>query len=494
MIDTTTSDPGEASGLDDSPAPDLGTRLRAIARQHWPFLVILVLGLALRVVTQIAYRPALLYIDSYRYLDLVRTTNPAKTQTLGYVFFLWPVVKLGNLFVVSALQHLMGLGIGVAIYVLCMRYGVSRWLAAAAAAPVLLDAYQIQIEHTVMSETLFEVLLIGGLLALLWQRRPSTRALLIGGVLLGLSVPVRIVALPIVAPAMLFAFVSGPGGWRRLSRAAIVGLAFALPVVAYMGYYRSQAGIWGLTTSDARAMYGRAAQIVDCKTIEIPEFERPLCPVEPLGKRLGIDYYAHTYPVADLVTVPPGQTLNKVVRDFSRRVFKQQPLDFLHGVTVDFLKAFRWDRVDARGDVPVSRWQFQKRWPFREYDPAAATARWGGGPPTVVQPLASFLRGYQLSVGYTPGPLVAVALLAGITAGFGIGNARRARLRAVCWLPTLTALAVVLAADVFEFSWRYQLPLLVLAPVAGALGVTAMLRDPSRRYPAASEEYDERAA
>jgi len=465
-----------------------GDRLRLQARRHWPFLVVLGLGLALRVVAEIAYRPALLYIDSYRYLDLVRTTNPAKTQTLGYVFFLWPIVKLGNLFVVSALQHVIGLGIAVAIYALCMRYRVSRWLAAAAAAPVLLDAYQVQIEHTVMSETLFEALLVGGMLALLWHRRPSTRALIVGGVLLGLSVPVRVVSLPLLLPVMLFAFVSGPGGWRRLGRTATVGIAFALPVVAYLGYYRTQAGIWGLTTSDARAMYGRAAEIVDCSTIKIPAFERPLCPVEPLGHRIGIDYYAHTYPVADLVEVPPGKTLNKVVRDFSRRVFKQQALDLLHGVTVDFLKAFRWDRTDARGDVPVARWQFQTRWPFREFDPAAATRRWGGGTPTVVEPLADFLRGYQLSVGYTPGPLIAVALLAGIGAGIGFGNARRARLRAVCWLPTLCALAVVLSADVFEFSWRYQLPLLVLAPIAGALGVTAIVRDPSHRYPASGDD------
>jgi hypothetical protein len=486
MSDTMTAEvDAAASRKGEGSPPARGSRLGSLARHHWPFLVVLLFGLTLRVVTQIAYRPALLYIDSYRYLDLVRTTNPAKTQTLGYVFFLWPIVKLGNLFVVSVLQHAMGLGIAIGIYVLCARYGVSRWLAAAAAAPILLDAYQLQIEHTVMSETLFEALLSGGLLALLWNRRPSTRALIVGGLLLGLSVPVRIVSLPVVLPAMLFAFVSGPGGWRRLGRTATVGIAFAIPVVGYMGYYRTQAGIWGLTTSDARAMYGRAAQIVDCSTIDLPQYERPLCPIQPLGQRIGIDYYAHTYPVANLVKVPPGQTLNQVVRDFSRRVFRRQPLDLIHGITVDFFKAFRWDRTDAHGDVPVARWQFQTRWPFREDNPTATTSRWGGGPPTVVKPLAEFLRDYQLSVGYTPGPLLALALLAGIGAGIGIGHARRARLRAVCWLPTLSALAVVLSADVFEFSWRYQLPLLVLAPIAGALGATAMMRNPSTFYVAA---------
>jgi hypothetical protein len=34
----------------------------------------------------------------------------------------------------------------------------------------------------------------------------------------------------------------------------------------------------------------------------------------------------------------------------------------------------------------------------------------------------------------------------------------------------------MLASDVFEFSWRYQLPpAMVLAPIGGVLGLTAML-------------------
>jgi hypothetical protein len=105
-----------------------------------------------------------------------------------------------------------------------------------------------------------------------------------------------------------------------------------------------------------------------------------------------------------------------------------------------------------------------------------------------VQPLASFLRAYQLSVGYTPGPLLFLAYLAGILGGCGLYRARRSQLRAVCWLPTLTGFAVLLAADVFEFSWRYQLPSLVLAPIAGALAMTAITRDPKTTYPAASRD------
>jgi hypothetical protein len=459
--------------------------MRAIAQRHWPFLVVFAFGLTLRVVTQVAYRPALLYIDSYRYLDLVRTTNPVTGQPLGYPFFLWPVLKLGNLFAVVVLQHAMGLGIGVAIYVLCMRYGVSRWIATAATIPILLDAYQLQIEQNVMSETLFEALLVGGMLALLWNRRPSTRALVIGGALLGVSVVVRVVALPTIIPVVIFAFVCGPGGWRRLGRVAIVGLAFLVPVVGYMGLYKSQAGDWGLTTSDAHALYGRAAQIVDCKQLSYPSYEDLLCPKVPLSQRVGVDYYAHTYPSRRLVTPPPGQTLSDVLRDFTRRVFRNQPLDLAHAIAIDFLKGFRWDRTDARGDVVVKRWQFQTYFPnIGHDDPGAASKRWGGGPPTVVKPLASFLRGYQMSIGYTPGPVLFLAFVCGILGGCGAFRARRSHLRAVLWLPTLTGLAVLLAADFFEFSWRYQLPALVFAPIAGALGITAMVRDPVAVYPA----------
>ena len=46
--------------------------------------------------------------------------------------------------------------------------------------------------------------------------------------------------------------------------------------------------------------------------------------------------------------------------------------------------------------------------------------------------------------------------------------------RAACLLPTLCGLGVLLAADLFLFSWRYQLPALTLAPLAGALAVTAL--------------------
>src|SRR5438445_344121 len=56
----------------------LGTRLRHVAglgrlvlpaaRRHWLMTALLLAGLVLRLLAQLAYRPALLYIDSLKYL------------------------------------------------------------------------------------------------------------------------------------------------------------------------------------------------------------------------------------------------------------------------------------------------------------------------------------------------------------------------------------------------------------------------------------------
>ncbi len=44
-----------------------------------------------------------------------------------------------------------------------------------------------------------------------------------------------------------------------------------------------------------------------------------------------------------------------------------------------------------------------------------------------------------------------------------------------CLLFFLAGAAVLIVSDVFEFSWRYQLPALVTLPAAGALGITAIV-------------------
>jgi hypothetical protein len=284
----------------------------------------------------------------------------------------------------------------------------------------------------------------------------------------------------------VFALVAGAGGWQRLLRAATIALAFALPVGMYAGYYWVEAGRFGINRGDVLLAYGRAATIADCRRLDLPDYERILCPKEPPGQRLGVNEYAHSSPYPDAIDPPPGKSRDEVLRDFSRRVILHQPFDFAQEVATDFAKGFTWRRKTFAGDAPLSRWQFQRHYPTFGPDEVAATEEHGGGNPKVIEPLAAFLRGYQLSVGYTPGPVLALAFVAGVLGAIGVSRARTSGLRAACALPTLCGLFLLLGADLFHFSWRYQLPALVLAPLGGALGITALTGwiTPARPSPA----------
>jgi hypothetical protein len=371
----------------------------------------------------------------------------------------------------------------VTIYVLVNHLGARRWVAVLAAVPVLLDAYQLQIEQNIMSETLFEALILAAVVLLLWKRPLTLRVLAIGGVLLALSATVRAVGIVLVVPAVVFALVAGSGGRQRLVQAVTIASAFVVVLVVYAGYSWIKSGDVGLSRGDAYLLYGRAATIVDCRGLDLPDYERVLCPNEPLDRRLGVNTYAHHSPYPGRVVLPPGKSRYSVLRDFGRRVFVHQPLDLARHVATDFVKGFAPWRTTFPGDVALSRWQFQREYPTYDQDPTPVVRTYGGGTPRVVEPLAVFLRDYQLSAGYAPGAVLGAAFLAGLVAAAGVGRARRSGLRAACLLPTLCGLGVLLGADFFHFSWRYQLPALVLAPVSGALAFTALTGWREKRGP-----------
>ena len=95
-------------------------------------------------------------------------TTPSGMDPVGYKGPLRAILFVANFDAVAAVQHLLGLAMAVLIYLLLLRRGVSRWLAALAIAPVLLDAYQLQIEQTIMPDVWFEALIVAGLAILLW--------------------------------------------------------------------------------------------------------------------------------------------------------------------------------------------------------------------------------------------------------------------------------------------------------------------------------------
>jgi hypothetical protein len=186
------------------------------------------------------------------------------------------------------------------------------------------------------------------------------------------------------------------------------------------------------------------------------------------------------------VPVPAGTTREQLLTSFSLAVLRQQPLRVAAAIARDSVRLFALTRDGSPEITSISRWQFQTFYPTypREFTLAVLTRltrdNGGGGKLVAVKPLAAVLRDYQLHGGYTPGPLYAVALVAGL--GGSLAGVRRRRsfravdteLAAACTLVTLSAVVLLASSDAFEFSWRYQLPAVILLPLAGALGCTAV--------------------
>lgn len=474
------------------------------ARQHWLLALLLAAGLALRTVALIAYRPALFYIDSIKYLLGAYPGNDPP----GYQLLLKPLLAAGNPFLVAALQHLLGLAMAVALYALLLRRGAPRWLAALATAPVLLDGYQLQIEQSIMPDVWFEAMLVTGLAALLWRPRPQRWMIVTGGLALGACAAFRQVGEILILPAVVYLLLMIPGWRRRLGQAALLCAAFAVPILAASFSNLLSIGHFSLAPYAASTIYGRVAEVADCAKLSLPAYERPLCP-SPRQKLLGPDGLDHdkASPIKQYVP-PPGMRNHNLMVDFARRVMLQQPLSVTEAVGRDTLKLFALQRFTSPGDTSIARWQFQAGYPqyppyvtiqggqvaFASLTPVGTVKvlgtaqRFGGGSPATVAPLARFLRSYQLGGGYTPGPLLAFGVAAGLAGSLSLlrrrlGPAARQAAQATA-LVFGSAGILLLASDAFEFSWRYQLPAVVTLPPAAALAIAIPLARRARSQPA----------
>ena len=471
-------------------------RVLALAREHWLLLVLLVAATALRVVTQLAYRPALLHFDSRFYLANAADLRPFPVRPLGYAAFLRLLPIEGELAYVPLVQHLLGLAMGVLVYAVLVTLGAKRWLAALATVPVLLDAYQLNIEQQILSETLFEFFVLAGCVILLLRRPPGVLAAGGAGLLFALATVTRGNALLVIVPAVLaLVFLRA----RLTSVAALVG-AFAIPLVAYVAWFHSLYGVYALTGYEGRFLYGRVAPFADCTQFSVPASQRVLCPEQPIGRRPTVEEFqwSRKSPVFRLQAPPGSEERRWLYRSetagkFATTVIAHQPVTYARTVASDFVRSFAPTRESRPGELPVARWQFQLEYPIYREETYDIIRRHGDLRPRADRRLASFLRAYQ-RYAYTPGPILAACLLLGVAAAVGIGRARRSALRAAAFLVTGTALVILLPPlAINQFTWRYALPQLVFLPLAGVLGLTALTRGRRAAAPEAGRPVDERA-
>lgn len=487
----------------DAPArrgrPRAGTGSRFAAwRDHVPFLVVLAIGIVLRVVAHLAYRPALFFNDSFGYLDNVDELDPGLLWPMGYSLFIKPLLVFDDLAVLPAVNHLLGLATAIVLYVTLRRWTVSRWPAALATVPVLLDAAWLQSEHRILSETLFTALLVAALLVVSWRwgdEHADGRGVLgtggagdaglrhgivaagVAGLLIGLAATTRLIGAVVVAAVVVAVVVDRRDWGSTLLRVAALVVAAVIPLAAYAAWYDHVHDRWALSPewNAPRVLYARTARFVDCDLLDVPDWQRGLCPTPQQQATLSTDEFnwGQDSPLNNWEP-PAGVDKHEAVGQFAWRAVRGQPVALARWVTVDVLAAFSPTRHERVYDPLLWRWRFQVDRPWDQQRAQEAVATHGGADFEYVQPWAGMLRSYQLTIGEVPPILFGAALLLGLAGGVVALRRGGRDTAARCLLFGGAGLALVVASALYQFSWRYQLPTFAMFPPAGALGWTVL--------------------
>jgi prepilin signal peptidase PulO-like enzyme (type II secretory pathway) len=411
----------------------------------------------------------------------------------------------------------MGLAIAVMIYLLLRRNGVSQRWATVATLPVLLDGFEIELEHMVMAETLFTFLIMAAMALILWRSQVSWPVALLAGLLVGYAVDVRSQGLPVLVlfPAFLLLRRFRAGGWRERGRrggwggwlaVGVMAAGCAAPVLAYAGWFHSWTGSYALTRSDGFYLWGRVSSFAECSVIKPPADEVKVCPSGPPSSRTPPgNYIWHAPQVHKIAGGPVSAANDALLRDFAIRAVEAQPLGYLHSVLSGLALAVEWPRHKYPGPGTVSYYYFHRK---PQAVPAnhswipggtaySDAARYGHATPSrVVEPFATLIAGYE-RVFYTYGPLFGLILLTGLGGVLRVQWRRRGPPRLVrlkgsprtgSMLPWITAVVLlVFPIAVADFDYRYLLPVLPFACLAAGLAF-APARAPATPGPAAPSE------
>ncbi len=320
------------------------------------FALALIPAVLLRVDAELGYRWQSWFNDSFSYVSAAVTLTPNTSRPSGYPVYLWLLSPFHSYFLVTASQHLMGLLVAVMIYALARRrFGAPSWVAVLFTLPVLYDGFEIQLEHLIMTDTLFLFLAFAAVTMLLWSPRPSWRACLAAGLLLGLATTVRstgLALIPVFGLYLLIRFLpaavtAGWRGWRALIAGLVVcGIAFAVPIIGYEAWYSSAHGEFTMTESTGVFLYSRVMTFADCSRMTLPTDLLALCTSVPPAQRPIAQAYIWT-DVSPLDRFPAPKfspTVNKLAEEFAIRAIEAQPLDYARTVWDDSVRSFDWKR------------------------------------------------------------------------------------------------------------------------------------------------------
>ena len=439
------------------------------------FAAVLIPALALRVAAELGYRWQSWFNDSFTYVRAAVTLTPNTTRPSGYPLYLWLLSPAHSYLLVTASQHLMGLLVAVMIYAIARhRFGAPAWIAVLATLPVLYDGFEIQLEHLIMADTLFLFLAMAAVTVVLWSPRPSWRACLAAGLLLGASSAVKPTGLPLLAAFAVYVIVVNWRGWRSMLAGLVAcGVAFAVPVVGYEAWYKSAHGEFAMTDSTGVFLYSRVMTFADCSQMSLPTDLLPLCTSVPPGQRPIAQAYIWTS-ASPLLRYPEpmfSPKVNKLAERFAIAAIEAQPLDYARAVWDDTVRSFDWNRSVFPNGQTYDAYLFSPQpvtvpaGSYRGYQSIEAYYARGNPQTVVVNPFAAIIRDYQRYV-WLPGTVFGLILLVGL---FGIVRRWR-RAGKAALLPWLCSLALIVSpAATAEFDYRYVTTAVPFACLAAAM-------------------------
>jgi hypothetical protein len=456
------------------PAVRWRTAARLLAENKL-FAVALVPAVLLRVDAELGYRWQSWFNDSFTYVTNAVTMTLSPTRPSGYSLYLRLLEPLHSYALVTISQHVMGLAVAVMIYALARhRFGAPAPVAVLFCLPVLYDGFEIQLEHLIMADTLFLFLAMAAVTLVLWSPRPPWWVCLLAGLLLGLSAVVRATGEPLVAVFAVYLAIRFLPGWRHLlAGLAACVVAFAVPVLAYEGWYHAQHGEFAMSDATGVFLYSRVMTFADCARLSLPTDLLPLCTAVPPAERPVSQAYIWTEasPLDRFPAPKFAPRVNKLAERFAIRAIEAQPLAYANTVFDDTMRGFSWPRTIFPNAATYDEYLFGYKSlsippsPYHGYRSAEAYYVRGDPATAVVNPFAAAIRVYQRYI-WLPGTVYGLVLLIGLGA---IVLAWRAR-GGQALLPWLcSATLIVIPAATAEFDWRYVLTAVPFGCLAAAL-------------------------
>ena len=447
-------------------------------REHGAIALVASIALGLRLAVAVAYAPALFFSDSWTYVSLAYRSplvGLAPDRPSGYPLILDAIGIPGqSLLAITTLQHVVGVVVGLLAYALLVRLGAARWMAALAAAVILLDSYAVTLEQHVMPETFFALLLISSASLTIVGRR---RAWALGGagVLLAAAVTLRTQALFAVPVWALYVLWTHHRSRRTLVLAA---LAVTLPLAAYSGVNAVRTGHLGMTQASGWFLYARVGEIGDCRGARIPLPARRLCDRSDLDRLRGAEYHLWDRRSPANRLFPGGRgdpRANRVLHDYAVAIIRDRPLAYAEMVIGDFLRYFRAG-VASRGDSDLAitlprQSRTAPPW-LNERVRAAYFPTYAPPPVGVRSPLLGAYQDWVHVPRWALGPLVIATALALMLA---LSSRLRPKLphRREAFLLVGMAVAMLLGlAATSEFVLRYLVPTVPLLLCGGALAAS----------------------